>query len=98
MSTDKKRGPRNLIGPAVRRFRFERGLSQPALATRLQLKGWDASRSMIAAIEGQARWVADFEAVLLAKVLHVTLQELFPSKRLEDQAAEFAARLKRISD
>ena len=98
MSKHRNRGPRNLIGPAVRRFRCERKLSQPKLATQLQLKGWDASRGVIAAIEGQVRWVADFEAVLLAKVLRVTVQELFPRQQLEKQAAEFASRLKWASE
>jgi hypothetical protein len=36
------------------------------------------SRDIIARIEGQVRWVADFEIAALAKVLKVPLEKLYP--------------------
>ena len=38
------REPLNIVGPQVRRLRWELGFSQPALAGKCQLRGWDVSR------------------------------------------------------
>ena len=72
------REPLNIVGP-VRRLRCERSLSQPALAAKCQLLGWDVSRDTIAKIEGQTRWVGDGELVFLARSLGVALEALFPA-------------------
>lgn len=69
---------KNIIGPQVRQLRYERALSQPALATKCQLLGWDISRDTIAKIEGQTRWVGDSEFVFLAIALEVPLHRLLP--------------------
>lgn len=52
------------------------GLSQPELAARGQKFGWDIGRDVIAKIEGQTRWVADFELVALSKILSVPVNRL----------------------
>ena len=41
------------------------------LVAKLNLLGWDISRETLAKIEGQFRWVADFELLQLADALHV---------------------------
>jgi transcriptional regulator with XRE-family HTH domain len=69
---------RNIVGEQVRRLRYERGLSQPALAAKCQRMGWDITRDTIAKIERNNRWVGDFELVNLAQSLGVSLYELFP--------------------
>jgi len=91
-------GQRNLIGPAVRRFRNKGNLSQAELAATLQRKGWNVSRDAIASIEGQTRRVSDFELILLAQMFKVTIQELFPAGGLSAKALEFASRLERALD
>jgi transcriptional regulator with XRE-family HTH domain len=63
--------PRNIIGPQLRKLRFQKGLSQQRLAELLQRKGWDVSRGVIARIEGQVRWIADFELLFLSETLGV---------------------------
>jgi len=68
---------RNLIGPAIRKLRYQQKLSQAQLAARCQLLDWNASRDMIAAIEGQVRCVTDIEIVKLAKALRVPFPLLF---------------------
>ena len=68
----------NIVGPQVRRLRYERGLSQPELAAQCQLRGWDIGRDTIAKIEGQRRWVGDLELAQLARILGVSMDALFP--------------------
>lgn len=70
--------PRNLVGPKLRQLRSQRELSQAAVAAACQRLGWDASRDMIAKIEGQTRWVSDSEWVFLARALRVALDDLLP--------------------
>lgn len=70
---------RNVVGPQVRRFRTQRELSQSALAVRLQLAGYDVSRVGVAKIESQILQVTDAELFVLARVLKVRMDELFPS-------------------
>jgi transcriptional regulator with XRE-family HTH domain len=71
--------PLNLIGPAVRRFRNLKNWTQEALATRLQVEGWDVSRESVAKLEAQFRRAPDCELLFLAKVLGVKITELFPA-------------------
>lgn len=68
----------NIVGEQVRRLRYERGLSQPALAAECQRRGWDITRDTIAKIEARTRWVGDFELVNLARSLDVPLDALLP--------------------
>jgi transcriptional regulator with XRE-family HTH domain len=72
---------RNLIGPAVRKFRYQQKLSQSELASKCQLLGWNVSRDIIAAIEGQVRCVTDVEIVGLAAALRVTETQLLPNRK-----------------
>jgi transcriptional regulator with XRE-family HTH domain len=73
--------PRNIIGPQFRRIRYARGLSQPEFAATCQRMGWDISRDIVARIEGQTRWVADFELLLLAQALEIPTEQLLPASR-----------------
>ena len=72
--------PRNVVGPQVRAQRSRLGWSQPELAAKCQLAGWDISRDIVARIELRIRWVADFELILLAKVLGVETTNLLPRR------------------
>ncbi len=70
--------PRNIAGPQIKLLREKQGLTQPALAARCQVLGWDLSRESLAKIETQIRWVSDFELVCLAKALNVSVDSLLP--------------------
>jgi len=61
--------PRNIVGPLVRELREKQKFTQADLVAKLNLAGWDVSRDIIARIEGQVRWVADFELIKLAEGL-----------------------------
>lgn len=71
--------PKNIVATEVQKHRMARGWSQTQLATKCQVAGWDVSRGIIAGIEGKMRCVADFEVVILANVLGVRLEELYPT-------------------
>jgi transcriptional regulator with XRE-family HTH domain len=70
----------NLVGPVVRRLRMAAGLSQEALAAKLQVAGWDLTRGGLSKIEARLRRVNDAELLVLAKVLKCALADLYPAK------------------
>ena len=71
---------RNVVGPQIRLLRDKQGWSQPELATKCQLQGWNVSRDIIARVELQLRWVADFELMIFARVFGVTPNDLLPPR------------------
>jgi transcriptional regulator with XRE-family HTH domain len=78
MKERRKRKVMNIIGPQLRRIRYQQGLTQPALTAKCQLLGWDISRESLAKIESQLRGVTDMEVLKLAKALRVHFAVLFP--------------------
>ena len=65
---------RNIVGPRVKlaRHQFSPRMTQAALALRLQLDGWDISRTGVAKIELGIRQVTDIQVVQLARALSVS--------------------------
>ena len=68
----------NVVGPQVRKFRVKKGWTQPILAEKLQLQGWSISTGSLGKLEAQLRRVPDCELMFLAKVLSVSISDLFP--------------------
>jgi len=68
----------NVIGPQVRRFRDRKGWTQAVLAQKLQLQGWSISIGSLGKLEAQLRRVPDCELMFLARVLGVSMGDLFP--------------------
>ena len=71
-----KDGRNNLCGEKIAAFRIEKGLSQRALADKLQLVGLDIDKNAIQRIEAGKRFVTDIELSALSKVLERELSEL----------------------
>lgn len=69
-------GRKNLCGDRVREARARQKITQTDLAARLQVEGIVLERDSISRIEIGTRFVADFELVILAKVLRVSLEWL----------------------
>ena len=63
---------KNNIGPQVRRRRYALGWSQSILAAKLQIAGFDISRSGVSKIEARLSYVDDKTLLYLAEVLKVT--------------------------
>lgn len=68
----------NVIGEQVRKLREQKGWSQDQFAVKLQLAGWDTSQDSVSRLETQSRRVPDLELFVLAGVLTVRLEDLFP--------------------
>lgn len=66
-----KDGKCNICGERVRFAREKAGLSQEALAAKIQLEGLSLTQKSISRIETGNRVVPDYEIPLLAKALEV---------------------------
>ena len=72
---------RNSVGPQIRKQRIGQALSQDQLAIKLQLAGLSLDRAGVAKIEARIRSVFDYELAIIAQVLGVTADNLFPPKK-----------------
>jgi transcriptional regulator with XRE-family HTH domain len=84
---------KNNVGPQVRRRRYALGWSQSDFATKLQLAGFDISRSGVSKIEARLSYVDDKTLLYLAEVLKVPVQELFPPRTPSNRLHDFMAKL-----
>ena len=69
-------GLNNICGKNVTKFRIAMGISQRALADKMQLVGIDIDKNAIQRIECGKRFVTDIEIAAFAKVFNVTLEQL----------------------
>lgn len=75
-----KDGKRNLIGQRLRELRIQYGLSQRALARKLQLRGYDMEKNIITRIENDQRFVTDIELKALVEVFGIDYDFLIDGK------------------
>lgn len=68
----------NIVGPQIRKLRYNRGWSQAQLAVELALEGLDVQREFVAQIEGQTHTVKDKDLPYFASALKVPVTDLFP--------------------
>lgn len=73
-------GRKNLCGDRIREARQRQRLSQTDLCRKLHLKGVMVERDTISRMENGDRFVADFEAVMIAEVLDVPVEWLLGKK------------------
>lgn len=66
-------GTRNIIGSKIESRRKELGIKQKDLLAQLQVAGLDINASGLSKLEGQVRSVLDYELVILAEVLGVSV-------------------------
>lgn len=67
----------NLIGENVKYYRKQKKMSQQQLSNQLELLGVYVCRGSISRIEDKSRTVTDIELFAIAKVLGVSIAELF---------------------
>lgn len=71
-------GRNNYCGLRIAALRKEAGLSQRALADRLQLIGLDIDKNAVQRIESGQRFLTDIELLFFRRALDVALEQLFP--------------------
>ena len=68
---------KNMVGENVRKLRIQRGMSQQALSEKLETLAVYICRGSISRIEDNQRSITDIELSGLAKVLNVSIEDLF---------------------
>lgn len=69
-------GDKNIVGAKIASIRKKRRIKQKDLLAQLQVLGMDISATSLSRLEGQHRLVQDFEVLLLAKALCISVAEL----------------------
>lgn len=69
-------GSKNIIGSKVVSMRAAKGIKQKDFLAKLQTLGMDISATSLSRLEGQYRLVQDYEVVILAKALDISVSEL----------------------
>lgn len=69
-------GKTNIVGRKIYELRKEQGLSQEALAAKMQLNNVEISQKVISRIEKQERFVTDYELLVFSQVLGVSVYDL----------------------
>ena len=76
-------GTRNLIGARVELARKKQGMKQKELLAQLQVRGVDLNASGLSKLEGQIRFVTDFELLALSEILNVSVYWLLTGEERE---------------
>jgi transcriptional regulator with XRE-family HTH domain len=69
-------GDKNIIGSRVVAIRNARKMKQKEFLARLQTLGLDLSPTSLSRLEGQYRLVQDYEVLIIAKALEITVGHL----------------------
>ena len=70
-------GSKNIIGKSVERLRKEKGIKQKDFIAQIQVMGCDMNPTSYSKLEGQTRSATDKEVFIIAKILNVSIEELF---------------------
>ena len=73
-------GNANLVGKNIERIRKQRGFKQKDFIARMQIMGCDINPTSYSKLEGQVRSATDKEIFVIAKILEVSMEELFFSE------------------
>ncbi len=75
---------KNVVGRQIGRIRSNRDWSQADLARKLQIAGWNISRSEVSKIEMRVREVKDWQTMLLVRVLDQPHEAFYPRLNPEE--------------
>jgi transcriptional regulator with XRE-family HTH domain len=80
MKQRKQKQPQNIVGPQIRKLRYQQRFTQELFAARCSVLGLELSRGTLSKIEAQLRCVTDAELEILAEALKTDVTALFPRK------------------
>ena len=72
----------NIIGENIKRIRKEKKITQEDLCARMQVMGYQISRSDISKLENGKKFIADFEVYGFAKALKISILDLFAGSNI----------------
>lgn len=78
-------GQKNISGDRIHQARTAMRLSQSELAARMQVNGVAIEREAISKIETRDRFVTDYELMMFAKVLGVSMDWLVAPTKIEGE-------------
>ena len=67
----------NITGKNIKKIRKDKKITQEDLCARMQVMGYQISRSDISKLENGKRFISDFEVVGFAQALKIDILELF---------------------
>lgn len=70
-------GDKNLVGKKIEQLRKEKGIKQKDFIAQMQTMGCDINPTSYSKLEGQVRNATDKEIFIIAKILNVSMEELF---------------------
>lgn len=70
-------GNKNLVGKNIERLRKEKGIKQKDFIAQIQIMGCDMNPTSYSKLEGQVRSATDKEIFVIAKILGISMEELF---------------------
>ncbi|MBQ2889893.1 MAG: helix-turn-helix transcriptional regulator [Clostridia bacterium] len=70
-------GNKNSVGRNIEQLRKERGIKQKDFVAQIQTMGCDINLTSYSKLEGQVRSATDKEIFVIAKILGVSMEELF---------------------
>ena len=73
----KEYGTKNLVGKNIERIRKQRGIKQKDFIAQIQILDCDMNPTSYSKLEGQLRAATDREVYTVAKILGVSMEELF---------------------
>ena len=75
----------NMVGKNIERLRKEKGIKQKDFIAKMQVLGCDINPTSYSKLEGQVRSATDREIYVIAKILNVTMEELFQEQIFPEQ-------------
>ncbi len=70
-------GDKNIVGKNIEKIRKSRGIKQKDFIAQMQIMGYDINPTSYSKLEGQLRIATDKEIFVIAKILGVSMEELF---------------------
>ena len=73
----KEYGNANMVGKKIEQLRKDRGFKQKDFIAKMQVMGCDINPTSYSKLEGQVRSATDREIYVIAKILDVSIEDLF---------------------
>lgn len=70
-------GTCNIVGKNIEKLRISKGIKQKDFIAQMQIMGFDINPSSYSKLEGQIRVATDKEVYAAAKILNISIDDLF---------------------